>query len=375
MANKVFANGRELACKAGSGKTICAFPDVCFTPPENPATPPGVPIPYPNTGFASDTTKGSKHVKISGKEIMLKNKSYFKTSVGDEAGCAAKKGVITSKNKGKVYFQAWSMDVKFEGQNVDRHLDLTTNNHASMPGDTPPWPFTDSTAIGSNEPCKKEKKKVRKHCSPEKEWKKHCPEPPPSIPSPPADATSPAYAAWKEENKARLELFDDFAKDCKSNPCINARKCMLVPYKEKKKSGPKGECCPGQTGHHLIEKASFSGVAGWDSYDKDAAPCVCAEGPSWHTGSHRDLHLLQAADVTNLSQNGKWTRKQATETGAHAHRKAFPGSGCSKECIKAQLNQGHDGICTVTPEPDLNANVNAPKDPELRGLASAIMGR
>lgn len=149
MANKVFANGRELACKAGSGKTICAFPDVCFTPPENPATPPGVPIPYPNTGFASDTTKGSKHVKISGKEIMLKNKSYFKTSVGDEAGCAAKKGVITSKNKGKVYFQAWSMDVKFEGQNVDRHLDLTTNNHASMPGDTPPWPFTDEMFIAA----------------------------------------------------------------------------------------------------------------------------------------------------------------------------------------------------------------------------------
>lgn len=152
MANNVFANGRELACKAGSGKTICAFPDVCFTPPENPATPPGVPIPYPNTGFASDTTKGSKHVKISGKEIMLKNKSYFKTSVGDEAGCAAKKGVITSKNKGKVYFQAWSMDVKFEGQNVDRHLDLTTNNHASMPGDTPPWPFTDEMVIPPNNP-------------------------------------------------------------------------------------------------------------------------------------------------------------------------------------------------------------------------------
>ncbi len=36
---------------------ICAFPDVCFTPPQTPATPPGVPIPYPNTGMASDTTE------------------------------------------------------------------------------------------------------------------------------------------------------------------------------------------------------------------------------------------------------------------------------------------------------------------------------
>lgn len=151
MANNVFANGRELACKAGSGKTICAFPDTCFTPPENPATPPGVPVPYPNTGFASDTTKGSKNVKISDKEIMLKNKSYFKTSVGDEAGCAAKKGVITSKNKGKVYFKAWSMDVKVEGENVDRHLDLTTNNHACEPGDTPPYPFTDEMYLEAME--------------------------------------------------------------------------------------------------------------------------------------------------------------------------------------------------------------------------------
>ncbi|MCB1986336.1 MAG: DUF4150 domain-containing protein [Burkholderiales bacterium] len=153
MANEVYANGRELACKAGSGKTIAAFPDTCFTPPENPATPPGVPVPYPNTGKASDTTKGSKKVMISGKEIMLKDSSYFKTSMGDEAGSAAKKGVVTSKNTGKVYFQAWSMDVKFEGENVDRHLDMTTNNHASFPGDTPGWPYVDAQAIGDGGVC------------------------------------------------------------------------------------------------------------------------------------------------------------------------------------------------------------------------------
>lgn len=144
MANDVFANMMEISCKSGSGKTICATPDVCFTPPENPATPPGVPVPYPNTGKTSDTTKGSKTVKITGKEVMLKNKSYFKKSYGDEAGCAAKKGVITSVNRGKVYFNAWSMDVKIEGENVVRHLDLTTNNHASMPGNSPPMPHIDS---------------------------------------------------------------------------------------------------------------------------------------------------------------------------------------------------------------------------------------
>jgi hypothetical protein len=131
MANKVFANSMEISCKAASnGKSICSFPDVCFTPPQTPATPPGVPIPYPNTGMATDCTDGSSSVKISGKEVMLKNKSYFKKSMGDDAGRAPKKGLLTSSIQGSVYFVAWSMDVKFEQENVVRHLDLTTHNHA-----------------------------------------------------------------------------------------------------------------------------------------------------------------------------------------------------------------------------------------------------
>ena len=149
MANNVFANGREIACKAADGKSICSFPDVCFTLPQTPATPPGVPIPYPNTAYAKDTTKGSKTVKISGNEVMLKNKSYFKKSTGDEAGNAPKKGIVTSKITGKVYFTSWSSNVKFEGKNVVRHLDLTTHNHGSDPPNTGPWLYQD-TAIFDN---------------------------------------------------------------------------------------------------------------------------------------------------------------------------------------------------------------------------------
>jgi Domain of unknown function (DUF4150)/Domain of unknown function (DUF6531) len=148
MGNEVYANMMEVSCKSANGKTICAFPDVCFTPPQTPATPPGVPIPYPNTGMASDTTDGSTSVKISDKEVMLKNKSYFKKSTGDEAGAAPKKGLLTSKNTGKVYFNMWSMNVKVEGENVVRHLDITTHNHASMPGNSPPMPHTDAMAAG-----------------------------------------------------------------------------------------------------------------------------------------------------------------------------------------------------------------------------------
>lgn len=154
MANQVYANNMEISCKAADGKSIACFPDVCFTPPQTAATPTGVPIPYPNTGMAKDTTKGSKTVKISGKEVMLKDKSYFKTSYGDEAGNAPKKGIITSKIKGKVYFTSWSMDVKFEGKSVVRHMDLTTHNHASQPSQTPPHPYLDAAAIGNAPECK-----------------------------------------------------------------------------------------------------------------------------------------------------------------------------------------------------------------------------
>lgn len=134
MSNQVYANSMEISCKQAAGKSICAFPDVCMTPPQTPGTPPGVPIPYPNTGLASDCTSGSTSVQISGQEVMLKNKSYFKKSSGDEAGSAPMKGVITHKNMGKVYFAKWSMDVLIEGENVVRSLDLTTHNHASDPG-------------------------------------------------------------------------------------------------------------------------------------------------------------------------------------------------------------------------------------------------
>ncbi|HEX6842553.1 MAG TPA: DUF4150 domain-containing protein [Stellaceae bacterium] len=155
MSTNVYANNMEISSKAADGKSICAFPDVCFTPPQTPATPPGVPIPYPNTGMASDCTSGSQTVTIAGQEVMLKNKSFFKKSTGDEAGSAPKKGLITSTNTGKVYFNAWSMDVKVEGENVVRHLDLTTHNHSSPPGNEgAPWPHVSRMQVPTDKPKK-----------------------------------------------------------------------------------------------------------------------------------------------------------------------------------------------------------------------------
>lgn len=135
----VFANGLEISGKAVNAQTIAAFPDVCFTPPQTPATPPGVPIPYPSFGVGSDTEQGTGTVFIRGKIVNIKNKSDESKTSGTEAGCAPKKGVITSKNTGKKYFHKWSPDVKFEGEPVIRFTDLATHNHASPQGQTPPW--------------------------------------------------------------------------------------------------------------------------------------------------------------------------------------------------------------------------------------------
>jgi hypothetical protein len=138
MGCDVFANSNAIACKAGDAKVIAAFPDVCLSPPSPPAGP--IPVPYPNTSFDKDMQSGSKTVMIKGKEVMLKDQSFYKTSpLGDEAATNSFGGsVITHVITGKTYFVAWSMDVQFEGQNVDRNIDLTSSNHASQPGSPPP---------------------------------------------------------------------------------------------------------------------------------------------------------------------------------------------------------------------------------------------
>lgn len=148
MGGNVFANGLEISGKAVQAQTIAAFPDVCFTPPQTPATPPGVPIPYPSFGMAADTENGTGTVKISGKEVNIKNKSDETKTSGTEAGCAPKKGVVTSKNTGKKYFNMWSPDVKFEGEPVIRFSDIATHNHASPPGNAPPFPEMAGLAVG-----------------------------------------------------------------------------------------------------------------------------------------------------------------------------------------------------------------------------------
>ena len=202
MPNEVFANNNEIACKAGNGKSICCFPDVCMTRPENPATPPGIPVPYPNTALASDTTDGSRTVVISGKEVTIKDKGYIKKSTGDEAGCAAKKGIVTSVNKGEVFFTSWSMDVKIEGENVDRHLNMTVHNEACNPPNTITWPFIDQVAVAAEtHPCHENYRTERDACQ------RH----------------EVRYSTGK------LIGIEQMTAQCADPACRKAKQCMLVP--------------------------------------------------------------------------------------------------------------------------------------------------
>src|SRR5262249_36689914 len=139
-SHKVFANLWQIAAKSGNNQSLARFPDVCLSPPSPPAGP--IPIPYPDTSFSSDLKEGSDTVKIGGEPAALAQQSYYQPStLGNEAATRSfGASVITHQITGKTYFQAWSMDVKIEGKNVCRHIDITTSNHGSYPGGTPPLP-------------------------------------------------------------------------------------------------------------------------------------------------------------------------------------------------------------------------------------------
>jgi hypothetical protein len=127
MGQTTFANSRGIAHK-GSGGLSIVFPDVCKTPAP-PAGP--IPIPYPNIGKSSDTSKGAKKVKTDGKMPMVKGAKYS-MSTGDEAGSVG--GVVSSKTKGECEYMMYSFDVKFEGKNVCRMGDPLFHNKKNIMG-------------------------------------------------------------------------------------------------------------------------------------------------------------------------------------------------------------------------------------------------
>jgi hypothetical protein len=125
MGATVTANSPMTVVHKDSGGISSVFPDVCKTPA--PPAPP-VPIPYPNIAKSSDAADTATTVMADGNPIMIK-KSVFSMSTGDEAGSIG--GVVSNCIKGKAQFILYSFDVKAEGQNVPRNLDMMKQNGSS----------------------------------------------------------------------------------------------------------------------------------------------------------------------------------------------------------------------------------------------------
>ncbi|WP_377155223.1 PAAR-like domain-containing protein [Roseateles sp. UC29_93] len=146
------------------------------------------------------------------------------------------------------------------------------------------------------------------------------------------------------------------------NDCTRARKCNLVPYdgdgagnplgkrgRSKIESASSGGCCPGQTGHHLIPGGSVKDVC--PEYEHGVAPTVCVEGFSQNHGSHARAHQALARlhrskqKLGKVGQDMRMSMDDAIDAAADSHKEAFPLSGCSKECIRAQLESYYDRVC------------------------------
>jgi hypothetical protein len=411
MPSEVYANGMDIACKAASGESDAAFPDTCLTPPPPPGGP--QPIPYPNTAYAKDTTNGTTTVMICGQEVMKKDQSTFKTSTGDEAATRSQgMGVVTHTIQGEASFIAWSMDVKFEGANVDRHLDLMIHNEQCNPANTPPIIYRDRMARVNIPGCEGQVAQVKTACGQNGE-NFTCPDDKPlKNAKMERDAAPEGSKRRADANKKVNNSINKMATENKSDDCRKKMRCLFS-------SREPNRCCPGQTPHHLVEAGAFhdegrggftkkenvkkvmfvksliadtvvstvdSGpgkvasrpVFGAENYDEGAAPCVCCEGESQNQGTHKLLHQAQdrmARDkqltpaVPNpnpfnplLTAKGEPAKMQrldnAISNGAKAVGEVFPESGCDQGCLEAQLKEYHYNQAKMNPELPIKA-VNA----------------
>jgi hypothetical protein len=398
MSNQVFANGREISCKAGSGKSIAAFPDVCLSPPSPPAGP--IPIPYPLTAMDDDTDGGSKVVKISGDPVMLKDESNFKKTAGDEAATKSLgMGVVTHNITGKVFFCVWSMDVKIEGQNAVRHLDLVTHNHSSQVGQTPPWPFSKRASLAdSTGKCKGEVDRATKACTNKNgKWKKSaaCPSNKgikkartamgkAKAAAEKAGAGTAAKKRYADAVKSWEGEYDKFADEVKKNDCHKKMRCLLYPYGKKL-------CCPSQTGDHLIDASCFfesgrggttksgkvsKALKGCKKYKTSKAPCMCVEGPSNTVGTHGLMHTFKGSmAIDGQDKNGMQSLKDARKNGAKAQKKVFKESACSQACIEAQLKKYHEEQAKMDEDTKIKAAASGRTSPaDVKAARSKVEG-
>jgi hypothetical protein len=190
-------------------------------------------------------------------------------------------------------------------------------------------------------------------------------------------------AGWKdlsekEQSKLANEVMADIqAAYAAADPCLRARKCMLVPFNKDGAAKWAGKgCCPGQTGHHLLPDAMFRDAAKgdaakkawaadpanrdakgklksmprdklpkrecWDNYSESGSPTICVEGNNQHMGSHGVMHGLTKSKLRLKGALGKsdMPYTDARDLVLDEVHKAY---GCTKECLKEQLDSYYCG--------------------------------
>lgn len=133
------------------------------------------------------------------------------------------------------------------------------------------------------------------------------------------------------------------------NPCLQAKRCQLVPFEETKaakqaKSG-KG-CCPGQTGHHLLPEEMMQDCPQYTAEKHAEAPTVCVEGVNNSHGSHGAIH--ESLDLKmrdwRKTKGDSISNEDAIEKAVESHRETFR-PPCNEKCLVAQLKNHYKNVC------------------------------
>ncbi len=164
----------------------------------------------------------------------------------------------------------------------------------------------------------------------------------------------------KEQVKIASEVMaDSQTAYANANPCLRARKCLMVDFKRtgNKKATRKGEaCCPGQTGHHLMPDAMFRKLGQsskiprdkketaecWSGYTEGASPTICLEGGS-SRGSHGEFHDKTKKAIKKLRTKETIDYTTARNKTTKIAKNKY---GCDQNCLNAQMDayykEAHD---------------------------------
>lgn len=106
-----------IARKDGSWLVVSLLPDVCKTP-VGASTPP---VPYPVVAYLASAGKIEPTVRANKKPLLLYDKSFIPTTIGDAAGSAT--GIKSGTVGGKCYPKEHSGSVRAGGKPILRHGD------------------------------------------------------------------------------------------------------------------------------------------------------------------------------------------------------------------------------------------------------------